>query len=196
MDPGHAVTGEFEEQLCMYTGAPYVVGVDCGTSALYLAIRHEVARIAYPPQVHIPARTFRSVPVILRECGCDVVFQPVIGTTLRGAYRLNPLLVWDCALRFTWGMYQPGTLMCLSFTGHRKRLRLGRGGAILTDDAKAAAWFSKARWGHHGCRPCWMPPMIAALGVQLMRGCWDAEWKPLDFEDIENEYPDLRELPE
>jgi dTDP-4-amino-4,6-dideoxygalactose transaminase len=42
-------------------------------------------------------------------------------------------------------MYIPKTFMCLSF--HiKKKLGIGKGGMILTDNKEAAEWFMKARY--------------------------------------------------
>jgi hypothetical protein len=50
-----------------------------------------------------------------------------------GLYQLGDTGIWDSAARFTEGMYVgAGSLQCLSFQ-IKKRLPIGRGGAILTD---------------------------------------------------------------
>ena len=82
-------------------------------------------------------------------------------------------------------MYKPGTYYCLSFH-HRKVLKIGRGGVILTDDIKFVDW----------CRPMiydgrhkyvlhenddyecigyymYMTPEEAAKGIQLMENIPD-----------------------
>ena len=48
-------------------------------------------------------------------------------------YRLVSSNIWDSARAFDKGMYRAGTLQCLSF-GHTKRLEIGHGGAILTNN--------------------------------------------------------------
>jgi dTDP-4-amino-4,6-dideoxygalactose transaminase len=48
-------------------------------------------------------------------------------------YRLTPTNIWDSARAFDKDMYRVGALQCLSF-GHTKRLEIGHGGAILTNN--------------------------------------------------------------
>lgn len=196
----YKVTEMFEAELCRYTGAPYAVAVDNCSNALFLALMHE---IKYEIEIFIPARTYPSVPCEIIHAGGKVRFSPVDGTTLKGAYQLKPTRVWDSALRFTAGMYIPGSHMCLSFTGPHKHLKLGKGGAILTDDENAARWFKRARFS--GRREChysvdrfdmtgwnfYMMPEIAARGVLLMGQFYTPDGEPKENKDIELPYPDL-----
>jgi dTDP-4-amino-4,6-dideoxygalactose transaminase len=200
----HKITADFEAALAQYTGAKYAVALDNQSNALFLALMFD--RIA-GKEISIPARTYPSVPCEIIHAGGRVKFDPVEGTTLKGAYPLKGSRVWDCALRFTTGMYQAGTLMCLSFTGPSKHLKLGKGGAILTDDYDAYLWFKRARFS--GRRECayqsdyfdilgwnfYMMPSIAAMGLLLMSGFYDQKGNPKINEDIELEYPDLSRFP-
>ena len=136
------------------------------------------------------------------HAGAKVKFQPS-RKFLKGSYRLNPTPVWDSALRFTKNMYQEGQYMCLSFTGPKKILKLGKGGAILTDDKDACNWFKRARY--HGRRPVdhltdnfdmigwnmYMPPEQAAEGLELFKNISD------DNDDLETSgmHKDLSEFP-
>lgn len=177
MNP-HRVTFDFEEALSKYTGAPYVVATDSCSNALFLCMKY----IGVDDQeITIPSHTYMSAPCQIIHAGGKVKFKdsPEI---LTGPYRLEPTPIWDSALRFTRDMYQKGQYMCLSFTGPNKILKLGRGGAILTDDPEAYRWFQKARY--HGRNFVdhtvddfdmlgWsmnMSPDIAARGLLLMSG--------------------------
>ena len=200
----HKITESFEAELARYTGAPFVVAVDNGTSALFLSMRYEDIRNSV---IMIPARTYPSVPCAIIQAGGLVEFTSVQGKTLKGPYPLIGCRTWDCALRFTAGMYEPGTFQCLSFTGPYKTLKLGKGGAILTDDYQAYLWFKRARFS--GRRECsylvdnfdmlgwnmYMMPEIAARGLLLMAGFYDASGNPIHNEDVEKEYPDLSIFP-
>jgi dTDP-4-amino-4,6-dideoxygalactose transaminase len=209
----HKVTEMFEQELSRYTGAPYAVAVDNQSNALFLALKYEWNRIICElemsfldppmPTVTLPARTYPSVPCEVLHAGFRVEFAPVAGETLKGAYPLEPTRVWDSALRFTSGMYLPETYMCLSFTGPYKHLKLGKGGAILTDDAEAFAWFKRARFS--GRRECsyfeddfdmlgwnfYMMPEIAARGLHMMAQFYNRDGTPKHNEDLELSYPDL-----
>lgn len=196
----HKVTAEFEEALAAYTGAPFAVAVDNGSNALFLALMRDGVR---GKEIFIPARTYPSVPCEILHAGGRVRFIPHPGPTLRGSYPLIGSRVWDSALRFTAGMYLPGTFMCLSFTGAYKHLKLGKGGAILTDDPEAAAWFKRARFS--GRRECsyhedrldmlgwnfYMAPDVAARGLLLMAGFYNLDGTPREMPDLEIPYPDL-----
>lgn len=196
----YKVTEDFEKALCDYTGAPYAISIDNQSNALFLALmREKVSGI----DISIPARTYPSVPCEIIHAGARVKFEPVDGKTLKGAYQLKPTRVWDAALSFTHNMYIPNTHMCVSFTGPYKHLKLGKGGAILTDDYDAYLWFKRARFS--GRRECsyhddnfdmlgwnfYMMPELAARGLLLMGQFYGIDGKPKTMPDIEHPYPDL-----
>ncbi len=196
----HKITAAFEEALCRYTGAKYAIAVDNESNALFLSLICDVVK---GKEITIPSRTYPSVPCEIIHAGGIVKFEPVEGTTLKGAYPLEGSIVWDSALRFTYGMYRPNTFMCLSFTGPYKHLKLSKGGAILTDDHAAYLWFKRARFS--GRRECsyhndnfdmlgwnfYMMPEIAARGLLLMDQFYDLSGSPKYNEDLKISYPDL-----
>jgi dTDP-4-amino-4,6-dideoxygalactose transaminase len=145
----YKITEDFEKALGDYTGAPYVVTVDNASNALFLALMYEKVKGI---EITIPSRTYPSVPCEIIHAGAKVKFKPVVGKTIKGAYRLDPTNVWDSALRFTSNMYLPGQHMCISFTGPYKHFKLSKGGAILTDNHDAYLWFKRARYS--GRREC------------------------------------------
>lgn len=196
----HKITEQFEAEIARYTGAPFCVAVDNCSNALFLALIYDGIK---GKDVFIPNRTYPSVPCEIIHAGGRVNFYPIGSETLKGAYNIKQTNVWDSALRFTCNMYIPGALMCLSFTGPYKHLKLSKGGAILTDDYMAYLWFKRARFS--GRRECsylndsldmigwnfYMMPEIAARGLLLMAGFYDANGNPIANEDIEKRYPDL-----
>jgi dTDP-4-amino-4,6-dideoxygalactose transaminase len=196
----YRITEEFEKALSDYTGAPYVVTVDNASNALYLCLLHE--KVA-GKEISIPCRTYPSVPCEIIRAGGKVKFKSVEGTTCKGAYQLEPTKVWDSALRFTHNMYIPKSFMCISFTGAYKYLKLSKGGAILTDDDKAAMWFKRARFsGRRECSyhednfdfiglNCYLMPELAARGLLMIQQFYDFQGKPKHNEDLEIPYPDL-----
>jgi dTDP-4-amino-4,6-dideoxygalactose transaminase len=169
MNP-HAITREFEQALCEYTGAPYAVAVTSCTMALLLAVawhlraqartidrnQNEVGDVVETitrPPVEIPKRTYVGVPAAIIHAGGRPVFRD---EDWIGSYQLKPLPVWDCARWFTSGMYSgethqgvkrvnQGTMACVSF--HASKI-LGdtQGGAILHDNVEADAWLRRARF--------------------------------------------------
>ena len=177
----YQVTKDFEQALCEYTGARYAVAVNSCTAALLLSVAWCRAKnIDYPYwdggapgriYVEIPRHTYVSVPCSILHAGGRVSFRD---EAWHGAYQLKPLPVWDCARRFTSGMYTPHQFQCVSFAAS-KILAAEQGGAILHDSPQADPWFRKMRFdgrtedvdpgednfdvvGHH----CIMTPSTAA----------------------------------
>lgn len=191
MNP-HRVTTDFEQALASYTGATFAVATDCGSNAIFLSLKYLNIE---NKEISIPSNTYMSVPCQIIHAGGKVKFEksPRI---LKGAYRLKPTPIWDSALRFTENMYRKGQYMCLSFSGPKKILKLGKGGAILTDDPVAYEWFKKARY--HGRSAVshvtdrfdmigwnmYMSPDVAARGLLLMAGMTRNK-------DVLQEYQDL-----
>ena len=196
----HQVTHEFEKELERYTGAPHAIAIDNCSNAIFLSLMYENVKGL---DVYIPARTYMSVPCEIIHAGGNVKFLPVEGETITGAYRLSPTRVIDSALRFTHNMYVLDSFMCVSFTGPYKHLKLGKGGAILTDDDKAAEWFRRARFS--GRRAIsyhedtfdmlgwnfWMMPDVAARGLHMMTQFYDLDGNPKENQDLTLPYPDL-----
>jgi len=203
----HKITEDFEKKLSDYTGAKYVVTVDNQSNALFLALYYEKhIKNTIGDSVIIPSRTYPSVPCEIIHAGLEVKFYPVSGETIKGAYQLLGSNVYDSALRFTSNMYIPETHMCVSFTGPYKHLKLGKGGAILTDSEDAYKWFKKARFsGRDECsyhednfdiNPVvgwnfYMMPEISARGLLLISQFYDSNGNPKHNEDLELPYPDL-----
>ena len=201
----YKITEDFENALSDYTGAPYVVTVDNQSNALFLALYYEnyINGSILTDTITIPARTYPSVPCEIIHAGLNVNFEPVEGTTLKGAYQLKGSNVWDSALRFTYDMYIPQSHMCVSFTGPYKHFKLSKGGAILTDDHKAYLWFKRARYS--GRRECsyhddnfdmigwnfYMMPELATRGLLLMNQFYSSKGERKGNEDLELPYPDL-----
>lgn len=196
----HKVTAWFEQALCDYTGAPYAVAVDNESNALALCLWREGAK---GNLISIPARTYMSVPAEIILAGGHVKFLPVEGTTLTGAYRLLHTRIWDSALRFSADMYLPNQLMCVSFTGPFKHLKLGKGGAILCDREEDYDWFRRARNSGRGeCsyhedtftqlgRNVYMMPQVAAQGLLLMGQFYNLDGSKKHMPDLTLPYPNL-----
>ena len=194
----YQITNDFEKALCEYTGARYAVAVNSCTAALLLSVQWHM-ELRHRPVVEIPRRTYVSVPMAVRLAGFGVRWTD---KNWCGAYQLEPLTVWDCARRFTGGMYVPGQYQCVSFSAS-KILAAEQGGAILHDNDKADPWFRRMRFdgrteglgqmednireiGYH----CLMLPSVAAhLLVKLYH-------LPKHNKDLpEIEYPDLSKCP-
>lgn len=179
----HEITREFENILCEYTGAPYAVAVDNCCNALFLCLRYIVNEGDWKgDKIKIPKHTYIGVPYAIQAAG----FVPKGDESpaiLTGKYQLAPYPIWDNALLLTANMYMSGQFQCLSFTGPYKTLRIGKGGMILTDNEEAATWLRRASFSgrnyvsyHNDTFTMpegynfYLHPMLAALGVQMMRG--------------------------
>lgn len=200
----YKITDAFEEAICKYTGAKYCVALDNMSNALFLALYYEHnIKNRTSDVITIPNHTYPSVPCEIIHAGLKVDFYDNGSRFLKGAYELKGSNVWDSALRFTSNMYIPDTHMCISFTGPFKRLKLSKGGAILTDNHEAYLWFRRARYSgrrevsyhdDHFDMLGWnfyMMPELAARGLLLMNQFYDMEGKPISFDDAELPYPDL-----
>lgn len=199
----YRVTEMFEQALCRYTGAPYAVAIDNCSNALFLALKWVGVDGV---DVAIPSHTYPSVPNAVIHAGGHVQWREST-KFLKGAYELGDTKVWDCALRFTHNMYQKWQYQCLSFTGPYKHLKLGKGGAILTDNEDAYKWFKRARYS--GRRECsyhedafdmlgwnfYMLPEIATVGLRLITQFYDHDGTALSNDDLTLPYPDLSEFP-
>jgi dTDP-4-amino-4,6-dideoxygalactose transaminase len=184
----YAIVRMFEEEVADYTGAPYAVSVDSGSSALFLCCQYLKVT-----DVTIPKRTYISVPQAIIHAGGRVRFEDV---EWRGLYQLKPYPIFDAAKRFTSGMFIPNAFLCLSFHV-KKHVKIGKGGMILTDDAAAAEWFKRARYEGRSEDPyridniemlgwnMYMTPVEAAQGLMLMQDM------PAHNDDLVETYPDL-----
>ena len=204
----HKITEDFEKKLSEYTGAKYVVTTDNQSNALFLALYYEknIKKSVNTDTITIPCRTYPSVPCEIIHAGLKVGFYEVKGETIKGSYLLEGSNVYDSALSFTSNMYIPNTHMCVSFTGPYKHLKLGKGGAILTDSEESYRWFKKARFsGRDECsyhdddfdiNPVvgwnfYMMPEISARGLLLISQFYNQDGTPKHNEDLELPYPDL-----
>jgi len=125
---------KFERALAEFTGAPYAVMTDCCTHAIELCLRYDQIK-----QCSFTPFTYLSIPMLMHKLGIEYEYYP---DTLPhrqqwvGEYKFEGTRIWDSARRLERNMYRPKQIQCLSF-GHGKPLHIGRGGAILLDDAEA-----------------------------------------------------------
>ena len=127
MSLNYKILDEFEKCISEYTGAPYVVLTDSCTHAIELCLR-----ITKPTSCTIPNKTYLSIPMTFYKLGIDLGYDSYCDWKYE--YRITPTNIWDSARAFDKDMYRVGSLQCLSF-GHTKRLEIGHGGAILTNNS-------------------------------------------------------------
>jgi len=187
---------KFEQALAEFTGAPYAIMTDCCTHALELCFRYDqVEFCAFTPY------TYLSIPMLMHRLKIKFVYE-TDGTHWVGEYKFRKTRIWDSARLLQRNMYRPGQIQCLSF-GHGKPLHIGRGGAILLDDAEAYNTILQQRYdgrdltinpwetqqtfrvGYH------YRPTIeeAEQGLALLEGVKELNSKPKEIV-----YPDLRNI--
>ena len=175
-DPRDVIT-MFEDKVAKFAGAKYGVAVDCCSHGLFLSLKFYRDVLKMKNEfVEIPSYTYCSVPMQIKHAGFNPKFKDIQWS---GVYQLKPFDIWDGAVRWTKGMYKGG-FHIVSFQ-LKKRIPIGRGGMILTDDPAAAEWFRKMTYdgrdlnigymeddfqycGYH----YYMTPEDAARGIMLM----------------------------
>jgi len=188
----------FESVIADFCGSKYAVAVDSLTNGIFLALKYYQPNISAVVQwASIPKHTYCSIPMALLHAGLRLEFDD---RKWKGHYQIKPFDVWDCATQFKPNMYIGG-MQVLSFQ-HKKRLCIGKGGMILTDDKDAYDWLKLAsfegrnldnnQWDDEYSMIGWnmyMTPDDAARGLLifdelLKEDKWD------DWASWEN-YPDL-----
>jgi len=168
------VVNMFEQAVAKYTGSKYAVAIDSCTNAIFLCCKYLNVK-----QVVIPSKTYLSVPQAIMHAGGKIVFKESFNDW-SGLYQLYPYPIYDSAKRFTKNMYINNSYMCLSFH-HKKHLKIGKGGMILTNNNKAVKWFRRARYEgrsdidyhYDDIRELgwnmYMAPVLAKKGLSLLK---------------------------
>lgn len=201
MDNNDDFISLFEQKLCQFTGAPYAVAVDRCTNAILLAMEYRKKRKL---KLIIPKRTYMSVPMTLINYGYNVWLEDIAWVE---KYEIGSTGVYDCAVGFKKDMYVHGEVQCISFQ-QKKRVPIGKGGAILLDDEEM---YKKLKRMRHDGRASHigtdedilkhadeivigyhmnMSPDEAAKGVLLLNQLKD-DYKAGSYKD----YPDLTLIP-
>lgn len=185
----------FEQKLAKFSGSKYAVAVDCCSNALFLSLTF---RGISGQTISIPRNTYISVPMQIIHAGGK---PELVDQHWQGLYELGNTGVFDGAARFTKGMFVGGdALQTLSFQ-IKKRLPIGRGGAILTNSKEAYEWLKLASYdGRNLNSPYdsighvktlgwhyYMTPEDAARGILIM------DQLPPNMDDIMDwtHYPDI-----
>jgi hypothetical protein len=112
------------------------------------------------------------------NAGCSVEFED---REWSGVYQLKPTNIYDGATRWTEGMYEAGYGFQVVSFQMKKRIPIGKGGMILTNNKESVEWFKMMRYeGRHNDIPytedefgligynMYMTPEDAARGLILM----------------------------
>lgn len=191
-----------------YTGFKEAVCVDCCTNGILVSLEvlRRMGKINNENELFIPCRTYMSVPMTLVNNGWKV---RLVDKGWRCCYAIPPAPVYDAATDFDRNMvarYPDDAFVCVSFQ-QKKRLSLGRGGAILlndpytanvlrrmvydgrnpfiSDNAEVEQYSEDVLLGYH----CYMDPEKAALGIARLNQL-SVPYSP----GYSDQYPDLRRL--
>ena len=192
----------FEDKIAKYTGAKYAIAVDSCSSALFLSMKY-----CNVTSITIPSRTYISVPMMAKMhwSGCTVNF---IDTSWDKWYSLNPksttsdLDIIDSAVTLERDMYQLNSLQCISFQ-HRKPLKIGKGGVILTDSNDANIWLRKASYDGRDRTKMFKDDIIEMLGYHMYMTPEDGARGVLLFDEFQEanktigsvDYPNISKFP-
>lgn len=200
-DDPRDINEEFENRLASHSGSKYAVLTDCCTNAISLCLNYslQVGRLSPHDILEIPARTYVSVPMAIYHAGLRFKLREYDWT---GEYAIGESGIYDSAARFTRDSFgSTAFAKCLSFQ-IKKRLPIGRGGAILTNDKQLYEWAKLAVYDgrdlttrydstNHVRLLGWhyyMTPEDAARGIILMAQLPEVNPDMMN----QSHYPDLR----
>jgi dTDP-4-amino-4,6-dideoxygalactose transaminase len=165
-DPRDAVD-IFEKKVAEFAGSKYAITTDCCTHGLFLSLKYlqNIGEINNNTTITIPSRTYVSVPMQVLHAGCKLKFNDY---EWFGLYQLEGTRIWDAAVRWTKNMYVgDDALQVVSFQ-LKKRIPIGKGGIILTNDEKAAKWLKLATYdGRDLTTPYTDPNHVSVLGYHM-----------------------------
>ena len=195
------VVNIFENKIANYSGSKYAISVDNCTDAIFLCLQYKlyINELKENDTIIIPKRCYLSIPMAVKLSRLKVRFEDI---DWKGVINLEPTNIYDSAVRFTKNMYIKKSLQCLSFQ-IKKRLPIGKGGMILTDDFEAAQWFRQVsfegrnllvdQWHDNFKYLGWnmyMTPEDAARGILIfdeLPEINDDTGMPINYPDLSNQ---------
>tara|TARA_B100000287_G_scaffold332822_1_gene317883 strand:- start:171 stop:896 length:726 start_codon:yes stop_codon:yes gene_type:complete len=135
----------FEKKVAKFAGSKYAIAVNSASSGIFLCLKLYQNTYGnqkdFPTTITVPSRTYISVPMTVINAGFKVKFEDI---KWKGIYDLEPFNLVDGATRWTKNMYVgDGALQVVSFQ-IKKRVPIGAGGMILTDNKKEYEWLKLA----------------------------------------------------
>ena len=167
----------FEEKVAAFAGSKYAVSIDCCSSGLFLCLKYVNAC----GKITIPNRTYASVPMQIIHAGCKVEFEKIKWT---GIYQLKPYNIWDSAVRWTKDMYVGNDALQIVSFQLKKRIPIGKGGIILTDNKEAYDWLKKASYDGRDLNKSYMEDDFEILGWHMYMTPEDAARGILLMDDV------------
>jgi hypothetical protein len=183
-DDPREIISIFEDKLAFFSGSRFAVLTDCCSHAIFLSLKFRKAT----GKISIPKNTYISVPMQIKHSGGTPEFRE---EKWSGVYSLDPVGIVDGAGRFCSDMYLGGdVLQTLSFQ-IKKRLPIGKGGAILTDSKEAYEWLKLATYdGRDLSSPYTSHGHIQSLGWHYYMTPEDAARGILLMDQLGDDLPD------
>jgi len=181
-DPWDAVT-IFENKLAKYAGSKYAICTDSCSNALFLCLKYLNITNKI---IEIPKNTYASTPMQCIHAGNKIRFTDL---NWSGYYFLGNTPIVDAATRFKKSMYIEDTYFCVSFH-HRKTLKIGRGGAIFTNDDKFNNWARPMIYDGRHKYVMHIDDTYECIGYHMMMTPEEAAIGLLKLETIQDENPD------
>lgn len=171
----------FETKVAEFAGSKYAVSIDCCSNGLFLSLKYlqSIGELKTDEVLTIPKMTYVSAPMQIMHAGNGVDFEDLKWS---GVYQLKGSRVWDGAVRWNKQMYVGNDALQVVSFQLKKRIPIGKGGIILTDDLDAYNWLKLASYdgrdlttpytdenhvkmlGYH----MYMTPEDAARGIIIM----------------------------
>jgi dTDP-4-amino-4,6-dideoxygalactose transaminase len=130
----------FEQKVAKFSGSKYAVSVDCCSHGMFLCLKYLQSINEIPNKdytITIPSRTYISTPMQIIHSGLNVSFEDIEWS---GIYNLKGTRIWDSAVRWTKDMYVGNNALQVISFQMKKRIPIGKGGIILTDDEETYRW--------------------------------------------------------
>ena len=166
-DDARDIVDMFEIKIAKFAGCKYAVTVDCCTNGMFLSLKYlqNIGELSDVKFITIPSRTYVSAAVQVLHLGYDVRYSD---EKWSGIYCMNPTRVWDGAVRWTKGMYVGNPALQVVSFQFKKRVPIGKGGVILTDDKDAAEMLKLMRYdGRDLTLPYTHPDHMKTLGYHM-----------------------------
>jgi dTDP-4-amino-4,6-dideoxygalactose transaminase len=161
------VVDMFEQKVAEFSGSKYAVAVDCCTNGMFLSLKYlqSIGELSTNSTITIPNRTYVSAAMLVKHAGNNLAYENLDWT---GLYQLKPTRVWDGAVRWTKDMYVGNNALQVISFQVKKRIPIGKGGAILTDDLETYKWLKLASYdGRDLTTPYTDPNHVSMIGYHM-----------------------------
>ena len=194
-DDPFEVVDMFEREVAEFAGCDYAVAIDNCTDGLFLALKY----VDYKGTITIPCRNYCSPPMSIIQAGCKLKFED---REWSGVYQLEPTNVYDGATRWKEGMFVGGDIHQVISFQIKKRIPIGKGGMILTNDKQAYEWYKIMRYEGRNTDVPYVDDELSGIGYNMYmtpedaaRGLIIMNHTPKINEDTggSHSYSDLRE---